>query len=166
MKNKLYPVLRWLNGKDSGELSLDLVSAHISREDAEQALKDDQLKQLEDLNQNDVEFTKCSCFGLEYQYDSDHDQYWAVAEIGPEVLDTLEFQWLCDFASAAFFDQPTDRNHLLSLWTAYCLHYNLDVDTKMYDTMASFLWAVVNANNSGPWKDFEAFDFFLCQYLV
>lgn len=166
MKNKLYPVLRWLNDKDGGELSLDLVSAHISREDAERLLQADQEQQCKELNENDPEFTQSDCLGLKYQYDTWHDQYWTIAEIGPEALDPLEYDWLCSFASSAFFDQPTDRNHLLSLWTAYCLHFGLDVDTNMYDTQASFLWAVVNANNSGPWEDFDAFDHFLCQYLV
>lgn len=166
MKTKLYPVLRWLDDKESGETSLDLVSTHISREIAEQALKEDKEEQVKNLDEDDLEFTESECFGMSYQYDSYHDQYWTVAEIGAEALDPLEYDWLCNFASSAFFDQPTDRNHLLSLWTAYCLHFGLDVDTKMYDTMAAFLWKVVSANNSGPWEDFDAFDHFLCQYLV
>lgn len=166
MKAKLYPVLRWLDDKDSGEISLDLLSTHLTREQAEQAIREDQKEQIKDLDQDDIEFTQSDCFDLKYQYDNSHDQYWTVAEIDPKVLDPLEYDWLCSFASAAFFDQPTDRNHLLSLWTAYCLHCNLDVGTKIYDTMASFLWAVVDANNSGPWENFDDFDNFLCQFLV
>lgn len=166
MRNSLYAVLRWLDDKDGGELSLDLIGTHLTKNEAEQAIRDDQKEQAKNLNKNDPEFTESECFGLVYQYDSSHDQYWIVAEINASTLDLWEYQWLCDFAYAAFFDQPTDRNHLLSLWTAYCLHCNLDVDTKIYDAMAVFLWSVVNTNNTGPWENFDSFDNFLCQFLV
>ncbi len=166
MEDKLYAVVRWMEDNNSGELSLELIGTHLSYEEAKQALQNDQEEQVKILDENDVEFTKGSDFDLEYQYDTDHNQYWEIAEIGIAMFDALEYQWICDYASSQEFDQEVCRNQLLSLWTAYCLHYDLWVDTKIYDTMASFLWTVVDNNNSGPWKNFEEFDSFLCEYLV
>ena len=46
-----------------------------------------------------------------------------------------EWQFLVDYLK----DDTTDfrnaacRSQLMALWTAYCMHNDLDVDTKMYD---------------------------------
>lgn len=170
MKNSLYAVLRWLENKADGEIALDLLGLFPVLDEAKQVLSADEESHFDELDENDAEFEAGSLLGLEYLRDSQHDQYRTIVEVEPaawkKAVGPLEYQWICEFVATAFFGQETDRNHLLSLWTAYCLHHNLDVDTKMYDTMAAVLWKTVDANNTGPWKTFEAFDFFLSQYLV
>ena len=46
---------------------------------------------------------------------------------------TTEFDYMVDFAMTHNLDEGLVRDHLRALWTAYCLHYNLAVDTTEYD---------------------------------
>lgn len=58
-----------------------------------------------------------------------------------------EWQFLVDYVK----DDTTDfrnavcRSQLMALWTAYCMHNDLCVDTKMYDATLFDLWLVVAA---------------------
>ena len=40
-----------------------------------------------------------------------------------------EFMYLRAYAEQSSFDEEVCRDQLRMLWTAYCLHHNLDVDT-------------------------------------
>lgn len=46
-----------------------------------------------------------------------------------------EWEFLLGYVkdNTVYFYTETCRNQLLALWTAYCLHNNLEVDTIMYD---------------------------------
>lgn len=46
-----------------------------------------------------------------------------------------ELEFIQAFIGGAFFDEEVCRDQLRSLWTAYCLHHGLDVDTAMYDAV-------------------------------
>ena len=46
-----------------------------------------------------------------------------------------EWQFLVDYVKddTTDFYNATCRSQLMALWTAYCMHNDLCVDTKMYD---------------------------------
>ena len=46
-----------------------------------------------------------------------------------------EWQFLVDYVKddTTDFRNSTCRSQLIALWTAYCMHNDLCVDTKMYD---------------------------------
>ena len=70
-------------------------------------------------------------------------------------------------------DNPIDGDgyeldQLRSLWTAYCLHQNLVVDTFGYDRDMQAVWNHISKStgNGVVWKNFEDFDNFMCRFLV
>lgn len=77
-----------------------------------------------------------------------------------------EFKFAVDFAMQSCFDEDICRDHFRMLWTAYCLHYNLDVDTASYDSDLCELWEAVDEKDTADWYDFDSFDVFMCRYLV
>lgn len=79
-----------------------------------------------------------------------------------------EFQYIVQFAMGACFDQELCCDQMRALWTAYCFHHNLTVDTQAYDYDAQRLWQAVRETEEDTtfWGDFESFDSFLCKYLV
>ena len=79
-----------------------------------------------------------------------------------------EFVFLARFAEEAFIGEETVAAQLRSLWTAYCLHHNLDVDTREYDDDLRELWSSVSREEEDApnWSDFGSFDSFMCSYLV
>ena len=81
---------------------------------------------------------------------------------------TQELQYIISFTGEICLDTETARSQLRSLWTAYCLHYNLDVDTNGSDHDLMDIWAQVSATESDTacWSDFDSFDHFMCANLV
>lgn len=79
-----------------------------------------------------------------------------------------EFQYIGSFVDEGCFDSELVCNQLRSLWTAYCLHHNLDVDTNGYDHDLTDIWAQVSATEDGTacWSDFDSFDAFMSADLV
>lgn len=77
-------------------------------------------------------------------------------------------EYIKDFAQEAFFENEVCRDQLRSLWTAYCLHNNLAVDTSTYDSDLWELFGVVSLaeEETAEWSDFDSFDNFMCAYLV
>ncbi len=73
-----------------------------------------------------------------------------------------EWNYLLRFARGADLEENICREQLQALWTAYCLHYNLDVDTRDYDIALSELWDLAEEG----WKDFEEFDLFMGNLLT
>lgn len=57
-------------------------------------------------------------------------------------------------------------NQLRALWTALCIHENLDVDTHSYDNALNEVWCALVANDNKLFKNFDAFDNFMCEYMV
>lgn len=76
--------------------------------------------------------------------------------------------YMAAFVAEAFFDSEIECDQLRALWTAYCLHYNLDVDTAEYDQELRKLWKEVadTENDTAYWGDFESFGNFIAKYLV
>jgi hypothetical protein len=79
-----------------------------------------------------------------------------------------EFTFMVSFAGESCFDEDICRDHFRILWTAYCLHHNLDVDTSSYDSDLRELWEAVSADEeeTADWSDFDSFSTFMCRYLV
>ena len=81
-----------------------------------------------------------------------------------------EFKYLLDFAKGADLFFEVQRRQLRSLWTAYCVHANTDVDTRAYDRDLRSLWEALPADreeDSGEdFTTFEKFDDFMCAELV
>ena len=79
-----------------------------------------------------------------------------------------EFKFMLDFIVESYLIEELARGQLSSLWMAYCLHHNLDVDTAEYDEDLARLWDVVSEAGDGTteWSDYESFDHFMSRYLV
>ena len=73
-----------------------------------------------------------------------------------------EKRFMLAFARENDMSVDVCRAQLRSLWTAYCLHYDLDVDTSGYDSEMCDLWDAVEQD----WSSHNAFDNFMCQDLV
>ena len=76
--------------------------------------------------------------------------------------------YLLAFATESCFDTETCCDQLRSLWTAYCLHNRLDVDTRDYDLTLLKVWEVVSVEeeDNAYWSSFDSFDDFMCSWLV
>ncbi len=79
-----------------------------------------------------------------------------------------ELEYMKDFSREACFESEECRDQLRSLWTAYCLHNNLIVDTGTYDDDILELWSAVSLGeeDTAEWSDFDSFDDFMCAHLV
>ncbi len=79
-----------------------------------------------------------------------------------------ELAYLAQFAAQSFFDEELYRNQFRALWTAYCFHHGLDVDTAAYDDNLAQLWDILSETEEDTvdWSDFDSFDHFMCRYLV
>ena len=56
---------------------------------------------------------------------------------------TAEFGYMKAFIVEGDFSDERYRAQLRALWTAYCLHHNLDVDTTEYDADLNGLWCKI-----------------------
>lgn len=95
------------------------------------------------------------------------DWYASILEKLPAV--DVELEYLKEFAKTGDFDYQLARNQLRALWTAYCFHEGLDVDTARYDRYLRDLWDAIPAGSDLrdiDWHNFDAFDNFMCAYLV
>ena len=56
-----------------------------------------------------------------------------------------EWQFIVDYVkdSTTDFCNATCRSQLMALWTAYCMHNSLEVDTIMYDVELIDLWNAI-----------------------
>lgn len=54
---------------------------------------------------------------------------------------TAEFEFMRSYVAESCFDDAICRDRLRMLWTAYCLHHDLDVDTAGYDNDLLELWS-------------------------
>ena len=79
-----------------------------------------------------------------------------------------ELQYIISFAEEGCFDTEAARSQLRGLWTAYCLHHNLDMDTSGYDHDLMNIWAQISATEGGAacGRVFDSFDSFMCAGLV
>ena len=81
---------------------------------------------------------------------------------------TAEFGYMKAFIVEGYFENEVEREQLGALWTAYCCHHNLDVDTGTYDADLAELWLkLTEVGSTKSWDgSFSAFDDFMCGLLV
>lgn len=82
--------------------------------------------------------------------------------------EAVERQFMLDFISEAPFNVDVCRDQLRCLWTTYCLHYGLDVDTRSYDAILRKLYEKMSETEpeTADWSDLESFGYFMCRHLV
>lgn len=84
-----------------------------------------------------------------------------------------EFAYLLSFVKEGYFDSNKELTQLRSLWTAFCLHNNLDCDTARYDNRLMVVWEKMLENETNRWAtsevpgvpDYVAFDLFMGEEL-
>lgn len=70
------------------------------------------------------------------------------------------------FIAEAFLDSEVCQEQLRALWTAFCIHHGLDVDTAPYDGCLAVLWGRIFESDDSPWDSFDQFDGYMCAHLV
>lgn len=80
---------------------------------------------------------------------------------------TAEFGYMKAFIVEGDFSDERYRAQLRALWTAYCLHQNLVVDTMDYDNDLLGLWNIMHrTGNANGWENYSEFDDFMCELAV
>lgn len=79
-----------------------------------------------------------------------------------------EFDYIVGFAVESCFDNELACQQFRSLWTAYCFHRGLDVDTEEYDAALAGIWKEVSAGegDTAYWSNFDSFDQFMSADLA
>lgn len=80
-----------------------------------------------------------------------------------------EFDYILEcIESSEDLDEMAVMQQLRCLWTSFCLHQNLDVDTKTYDEKMMEMWQVMQENDSAPYSSLEYGRFYnaMSKYLV
>lgn len=79
-----------------------------------------------------------------------------------------ELDYIFKFTNEGFFDEECACRQLRSLWTTYCLHHRIDVDTAEYDNTLLEIWSSVSFSegDNAYWGDFVSFDRFMAANLV
>lgn len=79
-----------------------------------------------------------------------------------------EFDYIVGFAVESCFDNELACQQFRSLWTAYCFHRGLDVDTAEYDAALAGIWKEVSAGeeDTAYWSNFDSFDQFMSADLA
>ncbi|WP_289026717.1 hypothetical protein [uncultured Flavonifractor sp.] len=82
------------------------------------------------------------------------------------VAEQEEFHYLLKFAAGADFNAGgLAERQLRALWTAYCFHESLDVDTAGYDRRLQALYQQLPAGDT-IWHSFGEFGNYMCKHLV
>ena len=78
-----------------------------------------------------------------------------------------ECEYMMDFEGENCFDDEMSSDWQRMLWTAFCLHQGIDVDTLDYDELLGRLWAKMEEaeDYSGDWADAASFGIFMARYL-
>lgn len=78
-----------------------------------------------------------------------------------------EMQYMLDFIRESedrFSDDVQTHNQFRALWTAFCFHHDLVVDTDEYDVRLITLWDNIPCKGTALiWEDFYSF---MCELLV
>lgn len=92
----------------------------------------------------------------------------AIEDLETHISRVAEFDFMLSYVQESCFDEEICRDWLRMLWTAYCLHHRLEVDTSSYNNDLLELWSKLDEINDGTsdWSDFSSFDHFMCTYLV
>lgn len=78
-----------------------------------------------------------------------------------------ELTFIIEFAKENNCYINPEASQLQSLWTAYCVHNGLEVDTLGYDTDLMRIWESFHRSDS-RWKDYDYDEFynFMCGNLT
>lgn len=92
----------------------------------------------------------------------------ALERANNQINQEAELKYMKQFAVESCFDTDGSHDQLRCLWTAYCFHHELDVDTADYDADLREVWEAVAEveRDTADWSDFDSFDRFMCQGLV
>lgn len=85
-----------------------------------------------------------------------------------------ELGFIIDFVRENDFGYDVELKQLRSLWTAYCLHNNLECDTAQYDNDIKKIWFFMERNTNRPFGDieedyvigFDCFYRYMCEEVV
>lgn len=79
-----------------------------------------------------------------------------------------EKRFMLKFAEGAALNEQLAMEQLRCLWTAYCFHADLNVDTRDYDVQCTELWHKVTDSADAPTaaSTYADFEMFMCVYLV
>ncbi len=84
-----------------------------------------------------------------------------------------EFDYILRYAESSDFDYDFDNivtERLRILWTAYCLHKNLDADTYEYDSKLAEIWGTIyesiDVNSEIIQNGSDLFENYMTEFLV
>lgn len=78
---------------------------------------------------------------------------------------TEELVFIISFAENECLKGATVCRQLRSLWTAYCLHHNINVDTAQYDNDLWLVWGKVENKKHNYASNFDEFETYMCGYF-
>lgn len=100
----------------------------------------------------------------------DGERDWKIVNTNCQSTEELgDFSFILDYIkSCEEIFGTTAIQQLRSLWTAFCIRRNIDVDTDKYDRLINEMWLhLLNSTGTHHAKNkFEKFDNFMCEYLV
>ena len=84
------------------------------------------------------------------------------------LVEGTELDYLLKFAASADFETgELAEKQLRALWTAFCFHENLDVDTAEYDAKLQALYQQLPGDRTScSWYDYEGFSRYMREFLV
>lgn len=113
------------------------------------------------------------CKGQSIEYCPKCGRPFAVENGNHKIDEQKEFDFILNFinqniASKVDFDNLLLIQQLRSIWSAYCLHQNYDVDTAKYDDRMLKIWSAIeeNCGISYAFEEYERFYNVMSEYLV
>ena len=85
-----------------------------------------------------------------------------------ELEEQGEYEYILDFVEGCENIEVDAMHQLRALWTAYCLHYDLDIDTAEYDNRMMEIWNVMQETGNSPYSSLEYERFYIAmgKYLI
>ena len=79
-----------------------------------------------------------------------------------------EYDYILDFVESYEGYDVLEMNQIRCLWTAYCLHKDLIVDTSAYDSQITKIWNLMQEVGNCPYSSLEYERFYnsMCKYLM
>ena len=79
-----------------------------------------------------------------------------------------EYEYILDFVEGCEIIETDALHQLRSLWTAYCLHNDVDIDTAEYDNRIFEIWQIMQETGNSPYSSLEYERFYIAmgRYLI
>lgn len=92
-------------------------------------------------------------------------------EQGKQTFEQDMYNRILRFADEEDFECALSENsitlrQLHSMWVAYCILNDCEVDTATYDSQIARLWNALSNNTTNPFINFTDFDNYMCEDLV